>query len=43
MKYVDATFIDKTDQSDPTRIEEYCRIKLGTLVSRRLNIEKCIL
>ena len=30
MKNVDATFIDKTDQSDLTRREEYFRTKLRT-------------
>ena len=37
MKNVEATFNDKTDQSDPTRREEY-----WTLVSHRMNIEKYI-
>ena len=42
MKNVDASFIDKTDQSDLTRREEYFRTKLRTLVSHRLNLEKYI-
>ena len=28
---VEIVFIDKTDRSDPTRIEEFCRNKLKTL------------
>ena len=39
MENVDATFIDKTDQSDLTRREEYFRTKLRTKFH---NIEKYI-
>ena len=41
MKNFEVTFIDKTVSSDPTKREEYWRTKLRTLVSQRLNIEKC--
>ena len=43
MKNVDATFVDKTDQSDLTRREEYFRTKLRTFTSHRLNIEKYLI
>ena len=42
MENVDVSFIDKTDQSDLTRREEYFKTKLRTLVSQRRNIEKYI-
>ena len=37
---IEIIFIDKTDSSDPTWRDEFCRAKLKTLESNSLNIEE---
>ena len=37
---IEIIFIDETDQSDPTRREEFWHAKLKTLVLNGLNIEE---
>ena len=40
---VEIVFIDKTEPSDPTRREEFCKIKLKTLEPYGLNLEEWLL